>query len=519
MSALVFSNLAVQFNHSILFNNLSATLSSGISALTGVNGAGKSVLLKVLSGEIRPLTGHVQWISDFYRVDQLLPDSGVRVVDAVGRGELYNSFQRIEQGSATLDDFVKTADSWGELDNWRAALADAGLAIPLDTLTETLSGGERMRLVLCGAFAKKDHFLLLDEPGNHLDSDGRRWLRQCLQNHRAGSLVVSHDPGLLGLADRLFELDQQGLSSHGGYQDWLLWRERQRLSLENQVSELEKQNKKLVSEQQENLRKSARRRQQGEKQRRDGSHGKLLMDAKADQAQRTSAREQVQTRKRESLLQASRQQLLARRQMLQDQRLPMPSATSGGNVLFSLQDMEMPFGKECGKISWTVRQGERWQLKGNNGSGKSTLLKMLAGLLPAQSAGVQLCRHTVYLDQHLSLLDTSLSAVDNLMTLAPGHSETDCRTWLGSLRLTGDKALLPLSALSGGERLKVALLGVTSAKNVPALLLLDEPDNHLDTDSRQLLASSLAGYQGAVVLVSHQQSFIDEVVPEFEFSL
>ncbi|MBU2097395.1 MAG: ATP-binding cassette domain-containing protein [Gammaproteobacteria bacterium] len=519
MSVVIFSNLTVQFNHSIVFNNLSATLSSGISALTGVNGIGKSVLLKVLSGEIQPASGHVQWFSDVYHHDQQLADGGPRVADAVGIGDLYDSFQRIELGCATLDDFAKTAHSWGQLDSWRAALASAGLAVSLDTLTATMSGGERVRLALCSAFRKKDHFLLLDEPGNHLDSDGRRWLCECLENHHAGSLVVSHDPVLLSAAGQLFELDQHGLSSHGSYQDWQLWRKRQQQALDHEVMELTKQNKKLMSAHQDNLRKAARRRQQGEKLRRDGSQGKLLLDARADQAQRTSAREQVQTKKREQLVQANRQQLLARRQLLQDQHLPMPSVSTHGGVLFTLNDVALPFDRASGTISWTVRHGERWRLKGANGAGKSTLLKALAGLLPLHGGSAQLCRNTVYLDQHLSLLDTSQSALDNLMRLAPGRAATDWRTWLGSLRIGGEKALMPLSALSGGERLKVALLGLSRTKNVPEVLLLDEPDNHLDTDTRHVLACSLASYRGAIVLVSHQQSFVDEVMPEFEFNL
>lgn len=519
MSVLVFSNLAVEFDHSMLFKNLSATLQPGINALVGINGVGKSVLLKVLAGEIQPATGNLLWTHEFYRLDQLQADCGPRIADALGVGGLFDSFRRIERGCANLADFESTADHWHKPDIWRFALLDAGLHQPLDTPTETLSGGERMRLALCGAFMKKDHFLLLDEPGNHLDVEGRKWLRECLQKHNAGCLLVSHDPELLSVATRVFELNQHGLTTYASYQDCLLWRERQQQALENQVGELEKQNKKLALEHQENLRKSASRRQQGEKQRRDGSQGKLLLDARADQAQRSSAREQVLNKQREQQLQNSRQQLLAQREILSTQRLPMPPAPRGHHVVFALHEVLLPFSPDARTISWTVRQGERWRLKGRNGSGKSSLLKALAGLLPLDSNTGQGCTNAVYLDQDLSLLDTSVSAVENLLRLAPGHSITDWRTWLGSLRLGADKALLPLSALSGGERLKVALLGISSIRDAPGLLLLDEPDNHLDTASRQLLAGSLAGYQGAIVLVSHQQSFVDAVAPEHEFTL
>ncbi|MDP2129065.1 MAG: ATP-binding cassette domain-containing protein [Pseudohongiella sp.] len=519
MSALAFSNLAVEFNHSVLFSNLSASLSAGITALAGVNGIGKSVLLKVLSGDILATQGQVQRPARLYRVDQLQMVTGPRIADALGVAELFECFQRIGQGCARGDDPDKVADHWHEPALWRSILEQAGLYKPLDTRTESLSGGERVRLALCAAFIRKDAFLLLDEPGNHLDIDGKQWLKQCLQAHAGGVLMVSHDPELLSLATQILELNQHGLTVHGSYPVWQMWQQLQEQALARRIHGLEKQTRQLVREHQDNLRKSTRRRQQGEKLRREGSQGKLLLDAKADQAQRSLAREQVRHKQQEESLQSSRQQLSVQRELLTIQRLPFPPVQRGQQVVFTLCGVELPFSKAGRRVNWTVRQGERWRLSGRNGSGKSSLLKLLAGLLPLRNGECRRCSGAVYLDQHLSMLDPAASAVSNLMRLVPGRSETDWRTWLGSLRLAADKALLPVAALSGGERLKVAVLALAGGEEAPELLLLDEPDNHLDADSRQLLANSLATYQGALVLVSHQQSFVDAVTVHHEFSL
>ena len=519
MSVLKFSNLAVDFGRGPLFQNLSAVVSAGITALAGANGIGKSVLLKVLSGNIPPSAGNVHVASAVYRVDQLQLPDGPRIADALRIGALYDSVTRLEQGTGNVDDLDDTAGQWQVLRDYPLMLADAGLHYPLDTPIVALSGGERMRLSLCCAFLHKDHFLLLDEPGNHLDSEGRQWLCRQIRQHDAGVLVVSHDAGLLMLATQIYELTQHGLLSHGSYRDWMLWRERQQLALEQEVNELKKQSRQLTVVHQNNLRKSARRRQQGTKKRRDGSQSKLLLDKKAEQAQRSRAREVELIRRQETMLQETRAQLHARRELLVTQQLVMPCATYGSAVVFTLHEVTLPYDTSDRRISWTVRQGERWRLKGRNGSGKSSLLQMLGGQLPVDNPQGRLCRRVVYLDQHLSLLRAADTAVENLVRLAPGYTETDWRTWLGALRIDADKALLPLCALSGGERLKVALLALTRQQDAPQLLLLDEPDNHLDTESRHLLADSLKQFGGAVVLVSHQQDFVEAVATEFEFSL
>ena len=159
-------------------------------------------------------------------------------------------------------------------------------------------------------------------------------------------------------------------------------------------------------------------------------------------------------------------------------------------------------------FSITVRAGERWHIQGKNGSGKSTLLRIISGLEQAVTGTCQVYGECVYLDQYFSLLDGELSALQNLQQLHPDSDESMLRTDLAGLRLRADTALQPVKQLSGGERLKVALLAVMHGETAPDLLLLDEPDNHLDLESRLLLEQVLADYPGTLLLVSHDLALV-----------
>ena len=182
--------------------------------------------------------------------------------------------------------------------------------------------------------------------------------------------------------------------------------------------------------------------------------------------------------------------------------------SEGRKVTVFASELMLPYGHSS-PLSFTIYSGEHWHIQGNNGCGKSTLLKVLMGYLPAVSGEYRLSGTVCYLDQHLSLLDKSLPVGEALHQYQPLFSVEQWRTQLGMLRIRGEKSLQPLTQLSGGEQLKATLLALTHSPNPPAILLLDEPDNHLDLDSKQLLEDLLNDYQGSLLLVSHDEAFIE----------
>ena len=180
------------------------------------------------------------------------------------------------------------------------------------------------------------------------------------------------------------------------------------------------------------------------------------------------------------------------------------------NPLLHLAALELPFGSP-NPLSLTLNKGERLAVVGDNGCGKSALLRVITRQMAAKSGNVSITPSHRFMDQHFSFLDQQQSVLDNFRRLAAGWSNDAYRTRLAQLRLRGDAAIKPLHNLSGGEQLKVALACLFCGPTAPALLLLDEPDNHLDIESRELLQQALHDYKGALVVVSHDRHFIDAI--------
>ena len=236
-----FSQLTQQFDTKTVFTGLSSTLTDGLTGLVGRNGQGKSVLLALLAQDFPPTSGSIRWLVPFYWVRQLQRLQGLRLADALGVGALYNSFERIQSGEASADDFAQVEDRWHLPALWEQELYEAGLDLPLSTPVQHLSGGEQTRLALCRAFLQPDHYLLLDEPSNHLDTEGRRWLLAKLTQHPAGALVATHDRELLQQVERILELDQHGLNEYGGnYAIYHTIRDAQVAATEQQMATLQR---------------------------------------------------------------------------------------------------------------------------------------------------------------------------------------------------------------------------------------------------------------------------------------
>ncbi len=505
-----FSQLNIEFNQTALFPPLSGTLFCQKNALVGNNGKGKSVLMRMLAQILTPTSGHIHWNIPFIHVDQLTRLTGNTLIDALGISELYQAFARINAGNGTLVDFELVEDKWHYPATWQSLLDSANLPISMETPIAYLSGGERTRLALCRAFLHPNHFLLLDEPDNHLDTEGRQWLSEKLAQHTAGSLVITHNRTLLAHMQNILELTDKGLHEYGG--NYALYDEQRKFELAAIEAESERLDKHIRHEkqqQQATLQKAAQRRKQGEKVRSSGSQSLLLLDMKKNRAEKRQSnvaeRHQRVIGDLHDQLQQSQDKIIHTK----PQKMYLKYQGDGRKVTVFAADLHLPYGYQA-PLSFTAYSGEHWHIKGHNGSGKSTLLKVLAGHIQALSGEYRISGEFCYLDQHLNLLDKSLPVAEALHHYQPAFTVEQWRTQLGMLRIRGDKSLQPLHLLSGGEQLKTTLLALTHSPTPPAVLLLDEPDNHLDLDSKQLLENLLNEYQGTLFLVSHDNVFIEQ---------
>lgn len=504
-----FSQLNIEFNQTALFPPLSGTLSCKKNALIGHNGRGKSILMQLLAQVLPPTQGSVHWNMPFIHINQLTRLTGETLIDALGITGLYHAFSRIESGNGSQRDFEQVDDKWHLPSQWQRLLDSARLPISMDTPIAHLSGGERTRLALCRAFLQQDSFLLLDEPDNHLDATSRQWLSQKLTEHRAGSLVISHNRALLNEMDTIFELTEKGLQEYGGnYGLYDTQKNFEIAAIDAQAERLEKRINQEKKQQQATLQKAAQRKKQGEKIRYGGSQSLLLLDMQKNRAEKRQSNVADRHQRVMDNLQGQQQENQEKIHHTKQQKMIIDYQSEGKKVTVFASDLCLPYG-HLSPLSFTIYSGEHWHIQGDNGCGKSTLLKVLAGHLHAQSGESRLSGHFCYLDQHLNLLDKTLPVGEALHQYQPSFTVEQWRTQLGMLRIRGDKSLLPLQQLSGGEQLKATLLALTHSPNPPAILLLDEPDNHLDLESKQLLENLLSNYQGTLLLVSHDDVFIE----------
>jgi len=238
-----------------------------------------------------------------------------------------------------------------------------------------------------------------------------------------------------------------------------------------------------------------------------GSQAPILLDAKKEQSEQSLSHLRKQQSKQLADAKEELQQKQTKLEHLKSQSFEFTQATGKSGEILRCQKLQLAYAKTR-PIDLALSTGEKLHLSGANGSGKSTLLKTIQGLIPPLVGEIYCKVNSVYLDQNLSLLNENLSAVEYLCEIDSNLTDQQARTLLGNLQIRRDKALSPLTKLSGGERLKVALIALK--QQAVDLLLLDEPENHLDIESRELLAQAIRSFNGAVILVSHDETFVDE---------
>lgn len=509
--ACIVSNLSLELAQHKLFDQLSFQLPlHQFCGLIGRNGQGKSLLMSLLQGESTELaySGQISWQCPHQHLAQLQRVQANTIAQALDIEDLYQCFEQIQQGTASFNDYDRVEHLWHLPTEWQQLLESAGLPTTLDTPTQHLSEGQKTKLALCRLFLLKDHYLLLDEPSNHLDTQGRQWLIEQMAQHPTGGLMISHDRQLLSHVQGIFALNQLGLHYYGG--NYALYQQQHQLQVEalsHAVQQEKRELKQLKEQQHQSQMKAQKRKKTGEKLRASGSQAPILLDAKKEQSEQSLSHLRKQQSKQLADAKDELQQKQTQLEHLKSQSFEFTQTTGKSGEILRCQQLQLTYAKTQ-PIDLALSTGEKLHLSGANGTGKSTLLKTLQGLIPPLAGEIYCKVGAVYLDQNLSLLNENLSAVEYLCGIDPNLTEQQARTLLGNLQIRRDKALSPLTKLSGGERLKVALLGLK--QQAVELLLLDEPENHLDIESRELLAQAIRSFNGAVILVSHDESFVAE---------
>lgn len=503
-------NISHQFdNGDILFQQLSCSMTKRRVGVVGRNGVGKSVFVSILSGEQTPSGGTVtlsRSVAVYRQQPSHLLSAELSIVQFLGKDDVIEALKRIESGDCSEHWFELVEEEWDLAMRLTQQLCDMGLPLDLDFPCAKLSGGQLALLQLWQLFESDVELLILDEPSNHLDTDAKQWLIQSMRAFEGAILVISHDRELLCEVEEVWELSGLGLQVFGGnYASYAETKRTELQAVERQLANVDKQKKQLEEQAQRNREKAEQRAAQGNKLRKEGSQSKLLLDGKKDKATARASSRNKNEQLRQVHLEEKEQALKSRKDQLKSQKLYLADSQSRSRKVISIFEGVLPFGSAL-PITLQVYATDKVHLVGKNGSGKSTLLKTILGKRLLQQGELQINTPLYYLDQHFGVICSNLSILDNLIQQCEGMKESDARTLLAGIGFRRDSVFKMGSMLSGGEKMKLAMLIVSHQRAQP-LLLLDEPDNHLDLDSKIMLAQALNGYRGGFILVSHDREF------------
>lgn len=498
-----------------LFSNVTLSFGPIRTGLVGRNGVGKSTILKLITGQLSPRAGTVTVNGRLGVMRQTVQvDPNETIADLFGVSAAIDSLRRIEQGEATEDELADA--DWTLESRLAAALGQLGLDTEPETFLAALSGGQRTRAGLAAIIFHEPDFLLLDEPTNNLDRDGREAVLGLLEGWRAGAIIVSHDRELLGFVDEIVELTTLGTTRYGG--NWEAYREFKDQNIaaaRRDLADAEKRVADAARTAQVRAERQARRQGAGRRDALNGGTPRILLGGKKDRAEDTTGGNSrlAERRRKQAIWEAAAAR--ERVEVLQPLTVTLsPTHLPAGKTVLTFDAVTAGYepGQPvlCG-LSFTITGPERVAVAGPNGSGKTTLLAVVTGHLAPWAGTVRVSTPLAALDQRVSLLDPSATIRDNFMRLNPGADEHACRSALAKFMFRAEAALQVVSTLSGGQVLRAGLACVLGGVAPPSLLVLDEPTNHLDMDAVEAIEAGLRAFDGALLVVSHDETFLRSV--------
>lgn len=504
----------------LIFENVSFHVNKGDRVgLVGTNGAGKSTLLNVLSGELSPDEGsffisqdltvgyfrqndlftsektvYEEMLSIFsgvMKMEEEMNEMAAKIAELSADGAHAENEQRVEKMLAEYDRMTerfKEANGYGYKSEINGVLSS--MAFPqsfYDKKTNSLSGGERTRLALAALLLKKPDILFLDEPTNHLDIGTLKWLEQYLRGYKGTVMIISHDRYFLDhTVTRIFEMGNHHLSVYEGNYTFYAGEKKVRLAAElktyeNQQAEIKRQEDMIRRFKERGTEKLAKRARSREKQ-----------------------LEKVEVMDRPVVMNSR-------------MKIQFKESTKSGNDTLHAEGLSKSYGTGSERrtlfknVEFDIKRGERICIIGPNGTGKTTLLKMIMSQIEPSEGFIKVGHniHFGYYDQEQSMLSDSFTVIEEMREAYSLYSDTELRGLLGRFLFKNDDVFKPVSALSGGERARLALLKLMlSGAN---LLVLDEPTNHLDIASKEVFEDALMDFPGTSVIVSHDRYLLNKV--------
>ncbi|PJE29526.1 putative ABC transporter ATP-binding protein YheS [Pseudooceanicola marinus] len=507
-----------------LFTDLDLTFGPERTGIVGRNGTGKSTLLRLIAGQLSPSAGQITQTGTlaYMRQDSIArPDE--TVADLMGAAPALALIDRAEAGRASAAELAEA--DWTLPARLDAALDRCGLSVAPTTPLARLSGGQRTRAALAALLLADPDMLLMDEPTNNLDRDGRRAVIALLRDWTGGAIVVSHDRELLEEMDTIVELTSLGATRYSGsYSTYRAQKAQELAAAEHALAHAEKTREETARRARQAAERKARKDAAGRRSRAQGGQPKILLDAAKERAEASGGVGHRLRDARRDAAEAALADARAQIEVLTPLRMQIaPTGLPAGKTVLHLEGVSGgpdPAAPVIHDLSLTLTGPERIAVTGPNGSGKTTLLRLMTGALFPTAGRVTLgVSAWALLDQNVSFLDGDQSLRDSFRSLNPGATVQTAQAALARFGFRAEDARRSAEALSGGERLRAGLGCTLGGCPPPQLLLLDEPTNHLDLPGLEALEAALESYDGAVVAISHDRAFLDALRPDRVISL
>lgn len=502
------SNIKKTFLDETLFENVSFSVdSSDKIGFVGANGAGKSTLFKIITGEMDYDEGEIFknkslkiGYLDQYSVNGSSKSIMEELLSVFAEViEIENQLDEIrfdiENKSGNLDELIKKQtllqERFEELDGFyykskaKSTLTGLGFSEEEFNLSvDKLSGGQKTRVALGKILLSDANLLMLDEPTNHLDIESVEWLEDFLKNYNGAFIVISHDRYFLDrVTNKTFELDNMRFRSYNGnYSEYMTQREIDKKTEKRNYNNTMKEIKRL----------------EGivEQQRRWGRE-----------------RNFITAESKQKVIDKLEKTLVAPDAEREDMQFTFKACAGGGQDVLQTEGLGMAFGENrlFSNVDMLIKKGEKVFLLGPNGCGKTTLLKIIMGDYDQTDGEYKIGAniHIGYYDQIQENLSMDKTVIDEIWDEYPNMTQTEIRNALAVFLFRGEDVFKEIHKLSGGERARVELVKLM-LRNVN-LLIMDEPTNHLDIESREALESALTGYDGTMLMVSHDRYFINKL--------
>lgn len=530
MSRIILKNISYIIPSGIqLFDKLSFSFNPELIGLVGKNGVGKSTLAKIITNQILPgggtveTTGKVSYLPQNY--SELKCDT---VADIFSIKDKYNALKRLEKGVGNKKDLIIVDDDWELESRIERAKEEMKISyIELSRKYNSLSGGEKVRSAFASLILSNPDFIILDEPTNHLDYEGRQVVYDFVSNWKNGMIVISHDRKLLRLMNSIVELSSVGLKSYGGNFDFYL--EQRRLedeSIHNEIKNVNSELRKAEKRKTEVLQRQQKRNIAGERNAIKSNMPKTFANKLKGAGEKTLKKlgdihsDKVGNLEEKLSETKSRQRSnhIIKFDLAGNKNHKQSNLIAAERINYSYEENQNLW-KEY--LSFTIYGNERIVLKGKNGSGKTTLLKMIRGELKPTFGELTVRSEKIgSLDQEVSILNDELTLLENIKEASRGKlPEHELRIRLGRFLFYKDDAFKKVKVLSGGERMRAGLACLLSSHTIPDLIILDEPTNNLDLESIQELTSGLNQFNGAILVVSHDSEFLDDIGVNKEIDL